>query len=182
MSQPILRAACQSTSPGDVVTAKSSAASPQGWATRVGRVAQEARFASVEMASLQSIVTSGIAALQDSFRNLAGQIEAMSIAAGRTRGRDDSLDFETTGRIAVQDQEPFAQLSSELDRALQAVQFDDMATQLIGRVIERLGRIECSLDSGASEPLPVPPLHSAADRPHLVTFGIETTTGDAELF
>ncbi len=176
------RLTCQSTSPVDVFAAKSNATSQQGWSAKVASVIQEARYATVEMTSLQAILTSGIAALQDSFRDLAEQIHAMTIAAAPTPERADSLDCKTLERIAVQDQATFARLSSELDRALQAVQFDDMATQLIGRVIERLGRIECGLDSGAAEPLAVAPLHSAADRPQQVTFGNETTTGDIELF
>ncbi|MFN0302523.1 MAG: hypothetical protein ACKVQU_19490 [Burkholderiales bacterium] len=145
-------------------------------------VAQETRYATMEMTSLKAILTSGMAALQDSFRNLAGQIHSMNVAAGGAPDRADTLDAEGLPQWAVQDQATYAQLSAELDRALQAVQFDDMATQLMDCVIERLGRIECCLDSSTSPPLPVPPLHSAADRPRQVTFGNDTTTGDIELF
>ena len=166
----------------DAVAAKASATSSQGWATKVASVAQEARYATKEMASLKAILTSGMAALQDSFRNLAEQIHSMDVAAGGTPGRAESLDSEGLVRLAVQGQATYAQLSAELDRALQAVPFDDMATQLIGCVTERLGRSDCGLEASTTAALPVPPPHSAADRPRIVTFGNDTTTGDIELF
>ncbi len=136
--------------------------------------------ATKEMTSLKAILNSGMAALQDSFWNLAEQTHSMDVAAGGTLGRAESLDSERLVRLAVQGQATYAQLSAKLDRAIQAVQFDDMATQLIGCVTERLGRIDCGLDASTTAALPVLPPEPAADRPRIVTFGNDTTAGDIE--
>ncbi len=149
-------------------------------ASNVEAMRLEAQHAATELGSLRVIIASGVATLQDSFQNLAAQIDSTSVKAGPGPGRVAAIESERSEHGTVVSLSQASRLRSELDRALQAVQFDDMATQLIERVNQRLGRIESGLQSRTGQP--VPPIHSAADRARAVDFRGQAHSGEVELF
>lgn len=122
---------------------------------------QDAQFAAVELGALRTIVASGITVLQENLRLLA---EALEIAAADGHATDRAV---------------FAGI---LERALQALQFDDMAVQLIDRVQARLLQLDQRLRGDNPFPPAVLPLHSAADRGHAVAFGSDAPDSAVELF
>jgi hypothetical protein len=133
---------------------------PSGPIVHAAAMRQDAQFAATELGCLRAIVTSGVTVLQENLRLLAERL-AVASREGRTME---------------------AAVSTALERALQAVQFDDMAVQLIDRVNARLMQLDRGLDAGSTAPPTVLPLHSAADRDRAITFGEGAPGGDIELF
>jgi hypothetical protein len=121
---------------------------------------EHAQFAATELGCLRVIVTTGITTLQENLHLLTERQEA----AAR---QGDPMD---------------PAVATALERALQAVQFDDMAVQLIDRVNARLMQLDRVLLADSPMPPAVMPLHSAANRDRAVTFGEDAPGGDIELF
>ena len=145
-------------------------------------IISEASLAAIELGTLKIMISSGIAVLQDSIGNLAKLLHDAPPGDDGNCGpcSTDPTEMRASAMAdhTLPQSTPRSILQSELQRTLVAVQFDDMAMQLIDRVKERLARIEAAFHSG--EPVPVPPLHSAADR--AVDFRGDANSGTVELF
>ena len=125
---------------------------------------QDAQFAAAELSALRSILTSGVTVLQENLRLMAKRLEL---------GSQPGVATDAAARDTV---------AAALDRSLQALQFDDMAVQLIDRVNARLMQLGQALHAEHPNPPAVIPLHSAADRDRVVKFGDDEVLGKIELF
>ncbi len=125
---------------------------------------QDAQFAAAELSALRSILTSGVTVLQENLRLMAKRLEL---------GSQPGVATDVASRDTV---------ATALDRSLQALQFDDMAVQLIDRVNARLLQLGQALRAEHPNPPEVIPLHSAADRDRVVKFGDDGALGEIDLF
>lgn len=128
-------------------------------------VVAEIRRASVELERLDVLVASAIGALQASFQTVA-------LGAGVLPGGSPGTDRE------IQQME----LATALDSGIRALQFEDMATQLIRRVRQRIEAVGQAIESGDMSGLSPQEIHSVADRGTALKFGTNDGAADVELF
>jgi len=131
---------------------------------------EEIRRASLELDRLDVLLVSAIGSLQASFHTVASGAGALA----RQAPRSDCAGGE--------DPSERARVAAALDSGIRALQFEDMATQLIRRVRERIAAVGHAIEAGDLSDLRPREVHSVADRGTALDFGINDGAADVELF